>query len=179
MAPADVLLLDEPTNHLDLETTGWLEEYLARLDATVLLISHDRAFLQAVVDHVLHVEAGTAHVYTGELRGVRPPAHRAPADPAAAFEKQQRSSPRKRTTSGATSPGRTASRPRAPAQAARSGCRAEPTAGRGRRHVAPARRRRAGRRPGARGRQRARARRRRDGRCSGLHRPGERGDVVA
>ena len=45
VAPADVLLLDEPTNHLDLETTRWLEDYLARLDATVLLISHDRAFL--------------------------------------------------------------------------------------------------------------------------------------
>ena len=57
VAPADVLLLDEPTNHLDLETTRWLEDYLAQLDATVLLISHDRAFLQAVVDHVLHVEA--------------------------------------------------------------------------------------------------------------------------
>ena len=66
VAPADVLLLDEPTNHLDLETTRWLEDYLAGLDATVLLISHDRAFLQSVVDHVLHVEAGTAVSYTGD-----------------------------------------------------------------------------------------------------------------
>jgi ATP-binding cassette, subfamily F, member 3 len=66
VAPADVLLLDEPTNHLDLETTRWLEEYLAGLDATVLLISHDRAFLQAVVDHVLHLEGGTAAPYTGD-----------------------------------------------------------------------------------------------------------------
>ena len=65
VAPADVLLLDEPTNHLDLETTAWLEGYLGRLDATVLLISHDRALLQAVVDHVLHLEAGTATAYTG------------------------------------------------------------------------------------------------------------------
>ena len=65
VAPADVLLLDEPTNHLDLETTGWLEEYLRGLDATVLLISHDRAFLEAVVDHVLHLEAGTAAAYEG------------------------------------------------------------------------------------------------------------------
>jgi ATP-binding cassette, subfamily F, member 3 len=65
VAPADVLLLDEPTNHLDLETTGWLEEYLRGLDATVLLISHDRAFLEAVVDHVLHLEAGTAVAYEG------------------------------------------------------------------------------------------------------------------
>ena len=66
VAPADVLLLDEPTNHLDLETTEWLEDYLAALDATVLLISHDRAFLQAVVDHVLHVEGGMVTAYTGD-----------------------------------------------------------------------------------------------------------------
>jgi ATP-binding cassette subfamily F protein 3 len=66
VAPADVLLLDEPTNHLDLETTRWLEEYLHGLDATVLLISHDRAFLQAVVDHVLHLEAGTGVAYAGD-----------------------------------------------------------------------------------------------------------------
>jgi ATP-binding cassette, subfamily F, member 3 len=66
VAPADVLLLDEPTNHLDLETTRWLEDYLRGLDATVLLISHDRAFLQAVVDHVLHLEAGTGVVYAGD-----------------------------------------------------------------------------------------------------------------
>jgi ATP-binding cassette subfamily F protein 3 len=66
VAPADVLLLDEPTNHLDLETTRWLEEYLVGLDATVLLISHDRAFLQAVVDHVLHLDGGTAAAYSGD-----------------------------------------------------------------------------------------------------------------
>ena len=66
VAPADVLLLDEPTNHLDLETTQWLEEYLSGLNATVLLISHDRAFLQAVVDHVLHVDAGTVTPYSGD-----------------------------------------------------------------------------------------------------------------
>jgi ATP-binding cassette subfamily F protein 3 len=64
VAPADLLLLDEPTNHLDLETTRWLENYLRQLDATVMVVSHDRAFLQAVVDHVLHLEAGTAAGYT-------------------------------------------------------------------------------------------------------------------
>ncbi len=64
--PADVLLLDEPTNHLDLETTRWLEDYLLRLDETVLVISHDRAFLQAVVDHVFHLEAGTGVSYSGD-----------------------------------------------------------------------------------------------------------------
>ena len=65
VSPSDVLLLDEPTNHLDLETTRWLETYLVTLDATVLLISHDRAFLAAVADHMLHLEGGTATPYTG------------------------------------------------------------------------------------------------------------------
>ena len=66
VAPADLLLLDEPTNHLDLETTRWLEGHLRQLDATVMVVSHDRAFLQAVVDHVLHLEAGTAQPYVGD-----------------------------------------------------------------------------------------------------------------
>jgi ATP-binding cassette subfamily F protein 3 len=64
-APADVLVLDEPTNHLDLDTSRWLEGYLRQVDETVLLISHDRAFLEAVVDHVLHLEAKTTFAYTG------------------------------------------------------------------------------------------------------------------
>src|SRR5437762_3540163 len=65
VTPADVLLLDEPTNHLDLETTKWLEDYLAGVNTTVLLISHDRAFLATVVDHVLHFEGDSATPYTG------------------------------------------------------------------------------------------------------------------
>lgn len=67
VAHADVLLLDEPTNHLDLDTTEWLERYLKTFGQTVLLISHDRAFLESVVDHVLHFEAGTAVPYTGRF----------------------------------------------------------------------------------------------------------------
>ncbi len=63
VSPADVLLLDEPTNHLDLDTTAWLESYLRETDKTILLVSHDRAFLAEVVDHVLHFEAGTATPY--------------------------------------------------------------------------------------------------------------------
>jgi ATP-binding cassette subfamily F protein 3 len=65
VSAADVLLLDEPTNHLDLETTRWLEDYLRNTDKTVLLISHDRAFLANVVDHVLHLEGGSAVAYNG------------------------------------------------------------------------------------------------------------------
>jgi len=65
VSAADVLLLDEPTNHLDLETTRWLEEYLRGTEKTLLLISHDRAFLANVVDHVLHLEGGSAVAYAG------------------------------------------------------------------------------------------------------------------
>jgi len=61
----DILLLDEPTNHLDLETTRWLEQFLRDSPTTVLLISHDRAFLQDVADHVLHFEGDTATPYVG------------------------------------------------------------------------------------------------------------------
>jgi ATP-binding cassette subfamily F protein 3 len=90
VSPADVLLLDEPTNHLDLETTRWLEDYLRGLDATVLLISHDRAFLQAVADHVLHLEAGTTQSYTGDYEAfVRQRAERR-LSMQRAFDKQSR-----------------------------------------------------------------------------------------
>ncbi len=65
VAPADVLLLDEPTNHLDLETTDWLQQYLLERRGTALIISHDRAFLDDTVDHVLHVEGGTVTAYRG------------------------------------------------------------------------------------------------------------------
>jgi ATP-binding cassette subfamily F protein 3 len=65
VAPADVLLLDEPTNHLDLETTAWLQQYLVERRGTALIISHDRAFLDESVDHVLHVEGGTVTAYRG------------------------------------------------------------------------------------------------------------------
>lgn len=65
VSPADVLLLDEPTNHLDLDTTQWMESYLQITDKTILLISHDRAFLANVVDHVLHFEGDTTFAYTG------------------------------------------------------------------------------------------------------------------
>src|SRR5205807_9512030 len=64
-APADLVLLDEPTNHLDLDTTRWLTRWVTQLEETVLIISHDRAFLDETVDHILHVSAGTAAPYSG------------------------------------------------------------------------------------------------------------------
>jgi ATP-binding cassette subfamily F protein 3 len=65
-APGDLLLLDEPTNHLDLDTSRWLEAYLKDSPRAVVCISHDRAFLEGFVDHVLHVEGGTAFAYVGD-----------------------------------------------------------------------------------------------------------------
>src|SRR5437899_392032 len=85
-----VLLLDEPTNHLDLETTRWLEQYLAAGERTVLLVSHDRSFLAATVDHVLHFEGGTATPYSaGYTDFVAQRAERRLAQQRA-FEQQQR-----------------------------------------------------------------------------------------
>ena len=90
MTTADVLLLDEPTNHLDLETTQWLEQYLAASQRTVLLVSHDRAFLTATVDHVLHLEGRTATPYAaGYTAFVEQRAERRLAQQRA-FDQQQR-----------------------------------------------------------------------------------------
>jgi len=65
VAPGDILMLDEPTNHLDLETSAWLEGWLREQNCTLVVVSHDRAFLRAVADHVLHVEQGTTFSYEG------------------------------------------------------------------------------------------------------------------
>ena len=61
----DILLLDEPTNHLDLHATEWLEEYLDRYKGTVLAISHDRWFLDRVVNRVIEIQDGKAEFYEG------------------------------------------------------------------------------------------------------------------
>jgi len=65
MAPSDLLLLDEPTNHLDLDAVLWLEEWLRRYQGTLLVISHDREFLDGVITHTLHLNEGRAKLYTG------------------------------------------------------------------------------------------------------------------
>jgi ATP-binding cassette, subfamily F, member 3 len=62
---ADVLLLDEPTNHLDIESLEWLEQALVGLDAAVVLVAHDRWFLEAVGTSVLELEAGRARFFAG------------------------------------------------------------------------------------------------------------------
>jgi ATP-binding cassette subfamily F protein 3 len=90
VAPSDVLLLDEPTNHLDLETTRWLEQYLQETERTVILISHDRAFLAAVVDHVLHFEGDTATAYAGGYESFVQQRQERRLSQQRAFDKQQK-----------------------------------------------------------------------------------------
>jgi ATP-binding cassette, subfamily F, member 3 len=90
VSAADVLLLDEPTNHLDLETTRWLEDYIKEIDKTVLLVSHDRAFLDATVDHVLHFEGDTATPYSGGYQAFVAQRTERRLTQQRAFEQQQR-----------------------------------------------------------------------------------------
>ncbi len=65
MMPSDLLLLDEPTNHLDLDAVFWLEQWLLKYPGTLLLISHDREFLDNVATHTLHLQGGGAKLYVG------------------------------------------------------------------------------------------------------------------
>lgn len=65
MRPADLYLLDEPTNHLDLEAIVWLEKWIQSLPAAVILISHDREFLDNVVDKILHIDQQQFKLYSG------------------------------------------------------------------------------------------------------------------
>ncbi|MEO8748210.1 MAG: ATP-binding cassette domain-containing protein [Rhodanobacter sp.] len=65
MCPSDLLLLDEPTNHLDLDAVLWLEEWLRHYQGTLLIISHDREFLDGVISHTLHLDDGKARLYAG------------------------------------------------------------------------------------------------------------------
>lgn len=65
MRPADLLLLDEPTNHLDIDSLIWLENWLRRVEATVIIISHDREFLDRAVNTIWSIEDGTICRYAG------------------------------------------------------------------------------------------------------------------
>lgn len=65
MSRSDLLLLDEPTNHLDLDAILWLEDWLKAYEGTLILISHDRDFLDAITDHILYIENQELILYTG------------------------------------------------------------------------------------------------------------------
>jgi len=90
MCRSDLLLLDEPTNHLDLDAVIWLQEWLIRYAGTLLLISHDREFLDAVIRHVAHIEHGKLTLYTGNYTAFEKIRAEKLAQQQSAFEKQQR-----------------------------------------------------------------------------------------
>ncbi|WP_282411928.1 ATP-binding cassette domain-containing protein [Pseudomonas sp. PS02303] len=89
MCPSDLLLLDEPTNHLDLDAIIWLEEWLKSYPGTLLLISHDRDFLDAVVDHVAHVDQRKITLYRGGYSAFERARAERLAQQQQAYEKQQ------------------------------------------------------------------------------------------
>ncbi|WP_299881361.1 ATP-binding cassette domain-containing protein [uncultured Cocleimonas sp.] len=90
MCRSDLLLLDEPTNHLDLDAVIWLQSWLIQYDGTLILISHDREFLDAVVKHVAHIEHAKLTLYTGNYTAFEKIRAERLAQQQSAYEKQQR-----------------------------------------------------------------------------------------
>ncbi|MDH5310092.1 MAG: ATP-binding cassette domain-containing protein [Gammaproteobacteria bacterium] len=90
MCRSDLLLLDEPTNHLDLDAVIWLESWLCAYPGTLLLISHDRDFLDSVVGHIVNIESERATLYTGNYSAFERMRAEKLALQQAQFEKQQR-----------------------------------------------------------------------------------------
>ena len=89
MAPSELLLLDEPTNHLDLDAVLWLEQWLLRYDGTVVVISHDREFLDEVCTHVVHLNEGQARLYSGNYTSFERQRAEQLRQQQIAFEKEQ------------------------------------------------------------------------------------------
>ena len=89
MCPSDLLLLDEPTNHLDLDASLWLEQWLRRYEGTLLLISHDRDFIDACCDFVVHLEHHQLHRYRGNYSAFERQRAERLAQQQQAYEKQQ------------------------------------------------------------------------------------------
>lgn len=90
MCRSDLLLLDEPTNHLDLDAVIWLEGWLKNYRGTLLLISHDREFLDAIVDHIAHIEQQQLRLYRGGYSDFERQRAETLALQQAMFERQQR-----------------------------------------------------------------------------------------
>jgi len=90
MCRSDILLLDEPTNHLDLDAVIWLQDWLRNYPGTLLLISHDRDFLDEVAGHIAHVAGQTISLYTGNYSDFERQRAEQLAQQQAAFDKQRR-----------------------------------------------------------------------------------------
>jgi ATP-binding cassette subfamily F protein 3 len=89
MTPSDLLLLDEPTNHLDLDAVLWLEQWLLKYPGMLLMISHDREFLDGVTTHILHLNEGRAKLYTGDYTSFEHQRSEQLHQQQIAFEKEQ------------------------------------------------------------------------------------------
>lgn len=89
MTPSDLLLLDEPTNHLDLEATLWLQQWLLRYQGTLMLVSHDRSFLDVVVSHIVSFENKKLFLYRGNYSDYEKQKAERLALQQASYEKQQ------------------------------------------------------------------------------------------
>ena len=89
MCPSDLLLLDEPTNHLDLDATLWLEEWLKRYEGTLIIISHDRDFLDNIVDRIVNIERQKLDNYSGNYSAFERQRAEKLAQQQASYEKQQ------------------------------------------------------------------------------------------
>ncbi|MEH6452939.1 MAG: ABC transporter ATP-binding protein [Psychromonas sp.] len=89
LCPSDLLLLDEPTNHLDLDAVIWLEKWLRQYPGTLILISHDRDFIDTIVDKIIHIEQQQLHEYTGNYTSFERQRAEKLAQQQSSFEKQQ------------------------------------------------------------------------------------------
>ncbi len=90
MKPSQIMLLDEPTNHLDLDAILWLEQWLRGYPGMLILISHDREFIDATVDHVIQIEHQSLNYYSGNYSSYEKQKAARLANQQSAFEKQQR-----------------------------------------------------------------------------------------
>jgi ATP-binding cassette, subfamily F, member 3 len=90
MCRSDLLLLDEPTNHLDLDAVIWLEEWLRGYPGTLLMIAHDREFLDRSVDRIVHIEQSTAKLYTGNYSAFEEQRAAQLSQQQSLYERQQR-----------------------------------------------------------------------------------------
>ncbi|SDH06898.1 ABC-F family ATP-binding cassette domain-containing protein [Pelagibacterium luteolum] len=89
LARPDVLLLDEPSNHLDIESLIWLEEFLKNFSGALLMTSHDRSFMNRVVNKIIEIDAGTLTSYTGDYEFYQDQRAIADKNQQAQFERQQ------------------------------------------------------------------------------------------
>jgi len=90
MTPADLMLLDEPTNHLDLDAIIWLTDWIRHFQGTLILISHDREFLDATVDHIASLQGGTIEFFRGNYSAFERIMAERLALQQASYDKQQR-----------------------------------------------------------------------------------------